>query len=385
MIRGRVRHCLAVALAWLVVPVPSTAAEVGVVADVTWGQPREAIAREIELLEATGVGWIRANANWKALEPDRPGVVDARVLAAYDYAVDRARAAGIEVLMPIADGVPYWASGDPEKRIDDQGERHWNETYPPADMADYGRIVRLVVDRFRRRGVHAYEIWNEPNLEHFWGSGPDPAAYVDMLRAGAAAVRAADPKATVVLGGLSENDVRYLDGVYRAGGGRLFDAVAVHPYTFGAPPLPEEARRGDRRRSLAGLGDIREAMVRHGDTAKKVWITEFGYSTTTEEGGVSEADQARYLRQAYAYVDRLPWVHSMFWYQARDDPLGGDGDGYADRFGLMTTDFRPKPSYYALRELAAPDRLPLAVPLAGGLLAALAVLVVLRRRRATRR
>ena len=384
-VRARVRHYLIVALASLAVPVPAGAAEVGVVADVTWGQARPAIDREIDLLQAAGVDWIRANANWKALEPDRRGSIDARVLADYDYAVDRARDAGIEVLMPIADGVPYWASGDPRKRVDEQGERHWNATYPPADMADYGRIVRLVADHFTRRGVRAYEIWNEPNLDDFWGSGPDPAAYVRMLRAGAAAVRSADPNATVVLGGLSENDVPYLEGVYRAGGGRSFDAVAVHPYTFGAPPVPEGQGRGDRRRSLAGLSDIRQAMVRHGDAPKKIWITEFGYSTTTEDGGVSEAEQARYLRQAYAYVNRLPWVHSMFWYQARNNPFGGDGDSYGDRFGLMTTDFRPKPSYRALGEVAARDGPPRGLPLAAVLLAALAALVVLRRRRRARK
>jgi len=53
----------------------------GVVADVTWGQPRADVDREIELLRYAGVRWIRANVNWAGLEPDRKGEVDEWLLA----------------------------------------------------------------------------------------------------------------------------------------------------------------------------------------------------------------------------------------------------------------------------------------------------------------
>ena len=107
---------LMAALAALVSVQAAQAADVGVVADVTWGQSHDDIDREIELLRAAGVQWIRANVNWAGLEPDRRGDVNEWLLAEYDYAVAQAHAAGIQVLMPISDGVPYWASADPARR-----------------------------------------------------------------------------------------------------------------------------------------------------------------------------------------------------------------------------------------------------------------------------
>jgi len=354
------RITVVAAVAALALTGAAQAAAVGVVADVTWGQPRADVDREIELLQAAGVDWIRANVNWAGLEPDRKGAISAGQLAEYDYAVDRARAAGLRVLMPISDGVPYWASGDPQKRVAADGKRHWNRFYQPANPADYGDIVRFVVDHFRVKGVHTYEIWNEPNHEWFWPSGPSPAAYVSLLKAGYLAAKAADSGATVLLGGLAKSDFEYLEGVYRAGGGGYFDAVAVHPYTYGVDPAvswngvnPGEDPQRISKNAFPAIREIKKTMDAHGDGDKQVWITEFGFSTTTQTGGVSEAQQAAYLEKAYAYVDRLPWVHSAFWYAARNSPFADDRDAYEDRFGLFATDWRLKPSYRALSEHAS--------------------------------
>ncbi|MGZ6640357.1 MAG: cellulase family glycosylhydrolase [Solirubrobacteraceae bacterium] len=358
---------LAVALmASLAMAPGASAAQVGAVADITWGQPRSAVVQEIAMLKAAGVRWIRANVNWAGLEAEGKGQISAGQLAEYDYAVDQARAAGLKVLMPISDGVPYWASADPHKYIDASSGRHWDRFYRPANMADYGDIVRYVVARYQAKGVHTFEIWNEPNTTWFWSSGPDPAAYVQMLKAGYTAAKAADPASTVLLGGLAKSDFRFLEGVYAAGGGAYFDAVAVHPYTFGVDPTVSwngvNAGEDPNRLSLncfPAIQEIKATMDAHGDAGKQVWITEFGYSTTTANGGVSKADQAAFLTKAYTYVERFPWVHAMFWYAARNSPYLADADNYEAQFGLMSIDFTPKPSYAALKAYAlahpAPD------------------------------
>ena len=359
-LRGRVAvAALAAALLGLTLAPPAAAAEVGVVADVTWGQPRADVDREIALLRAAGVRWIRANVNWAGLEPDAKGDVNEWLLGEYDYAIDRAHAAGIQVLMPIADGVPYWASADPEKHVDGQGNRRWEVTYRPTRPSDYGDVVRFVVEHFSARGVHAYQIWNEPNHERFWPSGPSAAEYVPLLRAGYGAVKTADPGATVVLGGLSKSDFYYIEDVYRAGGGAYFDAVAVHPYTHGVAPTAawngvhdwEDPQRISIN-AFPAIKEVRRSMVAFGDAGKQVWLTEFGYSTTTQDGGVSAATQAAFLTKAYRYVERFPWVKAMFWYAARNSPFHGDRDAYEARFGLVSTDWRLKPSYSALRSYA---------------------------------
>ena len=337
----------------------AAAAAPGAVADVTWwGQTRENIDRELALLDAAGVEWIRANANWNELENAGKGEIDESTLEQYDYAVDRARAYGIEVLMSISDGVPYWASSDPNKRIVD-GWRQYDPMYPPRLMSDYGDIVRFVVDHFSARGVRNYEIWNEPNHPRFWRPAPKARQYVKMLRAGYRGAKSANRHARVILGGLSLNDHTYLRQVYKSGGRRFFDAVAVHPYTATDPTVKWDGRqdgaKGSRKRlswkCFPALKEIRRTMKRRGDRRKKVWITEFGYSTAGE-WGVSEATQAAYLSKAFRYVDRFPWVKAMFWYHARDLPFGDDLEAHEANFGLLSNDFEPKPSYYALRAYA---------------------------------
>ena len=86
--------------------------------------------------------------NWAGLEPDRKGDINEWLLAEYDYAIDRAHEAGLQVLMPIADGVPYWASADPAKYVNGGGTPNWEVTYRPQRMSDYGDFVRFVVGHF---------------------------------------------------------------------------------------------------------------------------------------------------------------------------------------------------------------------------------------------
>ena len=99
-------------------------------------------------------------------------------------------------------------------------------------------------------------------------------------------------------------------------------------------------------------------MVAFGDADKDVWLTEFGYSTTTQDGGVSAATQAAFLVKAYRYVERFPWVKTLFWYAARNSPFYADADELRGRFGLATTGWGLKQSYWALRAYALdlPDR-----------------------------
>lgn len=67
--------------------------------------------------------------------------------------------------------------------------------------------------------------------------------------------------------------------------------------------------------------------------------------------GVSEQTQAKYLRQAFRFAGKRPWLKAMFWYTARDDPFRPEGHWEAHT-GLMTGDFRLRPSYHALASLA---------------------------------
>ena len=87
---------------------------------------------------------------------------------------------------------------------------------------------------------------------------------------------------------------------------------------------------------------------------KPFYLTEFCYSTDARRDAfvlaVSEADQARYLRQAYALLGKRAYrqVKVMLWFLVRDwqaDP--SDPDSLGVYTGVVDTEDRRKPSWYA--------------------------------------
>lgn len=334
-------------------PAPARAAEVGLVSDLTWSIPRDQVDKSVALMKGAGAKWTRLNVNWSAVERDGKGVINRGVMDEYDYAVKAARGAGIEVLMPMADGVPYWASADPQRRRDASGT-HYNVRYRPRSFSDYADFAKFIARHFAPLGVHAYEVWNEPNLKQFWPSGPNPAAFAEMLRAAYPAIKSADPSATVVSGGLSQNDYDFLRGVYNAGGRPYFDVAGVHPYTSNDPDKCWNEPGSDRKSpwSFCGLEEMHATMAAHGDGDKPLWATEFGWSTYTK--GVSQAAQSTYLLKGYKKLESYPWVEKAFWYGFRnvyylhDDPSNWDA-----QLGLVRSNYTPKPAFFAYKSYAA--------------------------------
>jgi hypothetical protein len=81
----------------------------------------------------------------------------------------------------------------------------------------------------RHDNVPSFEIYNEENVAQWWDG--TPAAYADVLRRGIAAVRAGNPEAEVLLGGMVFPDVNWLRAICGAGGpGRLVDIIPFHAY-----------------------------------------------------------------------------------------------------------------------------------------------------------
>jgi hypothetical protein len=328
---------------------------VGVVTDLTWYMSRADMDRSISMMRDAGVQWVRASMNWATLEPETKGVLDAWWMPELDYAIQKAQAAGLKVLMPVSDGVPYWASADPAKYTDGTGH-HWNKQWKAANFQNYADFTRTIVNRYKTFGVHYYEVWNEPNFVRFWPSGPDPADYTALLRAAYPAIKQADPSATVVMGGTSGNDYTFLQGIYSAGGGAYFDVAAVHPYTRNVDPTQCWYEPGTTRyakSAFCGIEEVRRTMLANGDS-RSLWLTEMGWSTASAAtDGVSEAVQADYLTKAFAKVEAYPYVANSFWYSFRNNWWTNDApaDLEAD-YGLVRVDFSLKPAYAAFRAYA---------------------------------
>jgi hypothetical protein len=366
-VRARVL-CLALAVSVLLIAavgaVPAGAAQPGTVPDITWGTSRADIDKTIALMKTAGVQWVRTAIPWNAIEPNRKGVYNEGFLADIDYAIRRCREAGIKVIVPVQDGVPYWASADPNKH-----DGSWQKTYHPRNYQDFGDFFAFIVNRYKGLGIHAYEVWNEPNLKRFWASGVSAAGFAQMLRAAYPAIKHADPSATVIMGGLSGNDHAYLASVYAHGGGRYFDAVGAHPYAWGDPTKCWTDGSGHKARdAFCGLQETRRVMVENGDRDKAIWITEMGWSTCSnaasgcQQSGVSQVQQADYTTKAFRLLDeRYGYVRVALVYNFRNDSwLHDDRGDWEAQTGLLTTHFTPKPAFaafraYALTKSSSPD------------------------------
>ncbi|HEX5692251.1 MAG TPA: glycosyl hydrolase, partial [Roseiflexaceae bacterium] len=251
----------------------------------------------------------------------------------------------------------------------------WNHgRNPPVDewIHDWGNYVYQIVARYGRGNgpIKYWEVWNEPNLTV---SGYETGLYeikdyARILNVARAAIKAADPNATIVLGGLasvwsyppSPTTYDYFD--YLAALGELgawsdFDVMAVHPYRLD-PPEGAPWRRDQQQTFPTELGRIDELMQHYG--AKPLWLTELGWATDRGRFGVSEDQQAQFLTRTYVMALAHPSVEKIFWYDFRNDSAPGapyDKPIYNERehefhFGLLRRAFPLDPNNPTLRKPA---------------------------------
>ena len=298
---------------------------------------------------ASGAKYARFFLLWSDVEPT-PGRLDPNALWAYHQQFPRLQAAGVKPVVVVL-GAPSWANGSSDRLV------------PPHNASDFGAFAGLLA-RDLRGLVGAYEIWNEPDETAFWHGTPDVARYSALLKAAYPEMKAADPAAEVVAGPTTGNDYAWIQGLYDNGAKGSFDAVGVHTDTACLDRGPSFFyREGGRigQYSFLGYKTVHDVMVANGDGSTPIWMTELGWSTTTKTcargkwagqkpGGVSEADQATYLRQAYHCLALDPYVQVALWFNIEDTSAT---DSELNRYGLLRADHSQKPSWAAFRDVAA--------------------------------
>jgi hypothetical protein len=311
------------------------------------------------MVQQAGFNWMKQQVEWSAVEV-APGQYDWGEL---DAIVNAGQQKGLKILLSVVHAPPFYRS--PASGL------------MPADNATFQRFMQALAARYAGR-VHAYELWNEQNLDREAGPGNvNPAGYLELLKAGYAGTKAGDPNATALLGATSPtganvpgsimDDVQYLEQLYAINGGEVrqyFDALSAHPSGFSNPP---DCTPDTPQCSLSGgwnnhpsffafyrVSQYRDVMVRNGDAAKKIWFTEFGYGSTTQPvagyeyaGFVTEQQQAAFLQRAFQKARELDYVGAMFvWNLNHQLAVGPTDEKWA--FGLIRSDWSPRPAYSAL-------------------------------------
>jgi LysM repeat protein len=303
-----------------------------------WWRP-ETADRDLQLIQQAGFGWVKQTFAWREIEGAGKGVYD---WSRTERIVSQAEQYGLRIIARV-DSQPQWAGGG------------FPTNGPPDRMKDYADFCQALAKRYKGR-IHAYQIWNEPNLQREWGNkSPSPADYTKMLKQAYRAIKGVDPSAWVITAGLAPTtrwdkvampDTEFVKGMYNAGAQAYFDALGAHGAGYRAPPEmdPGEVAKdanyynnGDpncpgppcRIYSFRHVEDLRQIMVNRGDGGKQIVILEFGWTSDarTESAyhwhAVSEDQKADYLVRAYQYAKThwSPWI------------------------GLMSLIYMPKPSW----------------------------------------
>jgi hypothetical protein len=330
--------------------------------------------RIIQAVKDIGFNWIKVQIEWKAFEPSKGSIAWGEM----DRIVNEVHGNGLNLLFSIVKA-PKWAR-PPNTDFSVEG--------PPANPQDYADFVGQVAARYCGR-LKAIEVWNEQNINYEWGNEPpDPGRYVQLLAAAYRAIKAACPQMIVVSGALTPagdvtiagqwravDDINYLDAMYQHGLKNYCDAIGAHPSGYNCPADgdwrtvtdPTAKFRGpfdNRHHSWCFRGTMegyRNIMLKYGDGAKKIWVTEFGWASVDGLGvgpapGYEYAadntaqEQAEWTVRAYQMARSWGWVGVMFLWNLNFAPVTGPQDEKA-AWSIVDQTWNPRPVYYALKNM----------------------------------
>ncbi len=324
---------------------------------------RELDLHDAPMMKAAGIDSTRRWFSWGEVEQER-GQYN---WASNDVAVAVAAAGGVRVL-PFLFGEPEWAARSDGHECGDDCL-----TYAPSSTATreaYADFVGAAVDRYGPDGefwdlhpeldylpIESWQIWNEQNSPSFFRPQVDPESYAALLEVAAAKIRAADPDAEIVLGGVfSARDTEegvlgsahYLSELYEVPEvADSFDAIALHPYAGRVPQV------------FAQVDAARQAAEQAGDGGVGLWVTELGWAS---DGKPSEnlvktpEGQAMALERSFGtLIDRREQyrLRGIYWYSWRDTEPGEAVCAWCAFSGLIGRDGQSKPGYEAMRTVAS--------------------------------
>lgn len=323
------------------------------------------VARAAEI----GVKWTRLGASWAGIEKQK---------GKYDFTeTDRGFATalrhGITPFVTLGSGNPLYtpiATYDDPKLAAIYGRRLSPPTGSAEAMRAWLAYVKATVEHYKDQ-IRYWEIWNEPNHEHYWGAKPDGKEYGRLVKETATLIKAIAPNSVILAGATAGLDAKFIDAFLSAGTEELIDIITFHQYGG----VPEE-------RIYKGI-EVRKVIDKYNPKIR-IWQGECGYpshSSTRDYRGRSPWGvniQAKWLlRQAFTDTFFLGAGLSNY-FKLVD--MGERGErpqrlpgapidrilGFPERGGsrvrtlgvnekclLSNPDFKPKPGYFAYQNLCA--------------------------------
>ncbi|MEQ8676715.1 MAG: SH3 domain-containing protein [Aggregatilineales bacterium] len=222
--------------------------------------PRHPVGRPADINALRGVKWARivfsAAASRETIQ---------QAFNVYDHQVNQYKSIGMNTLM-VLNQETFWGHGP------------WDHGNWERYAREFAAAIKLIVERYRGKGV-AYQIWNEGDIQGHSSIFVPAAEFAKVLRDAYAIIKATDPGAIVVHGGLAAgagDAVKYIADIRAALGGKLpVDAIGIHPYGQWTPNFGGTPNWGGWHGKLQDyMWHINRGMPRN----VPLWITEIGIS-----------------------------------------------------------------------------------------------------------
>jgi hypothetical protein len=236
----------------------------------------------------------------------------------------------------------------------------------PKQVGPYANFLTDLVERYGPHGtfwrtnspaspIRAWQIWNEPNITDYWPKQPFQKGYAQLLAAAHNAIKRLDPGAKIVLAGLPNASWAQLAKLYQVPGvKKLFDVVAIHPYTKDPQGVITILQRARHVMNVAG--DARKPII----ADELSWPSSLGQ--TIHNAGIdfatTEAGQASNIAHVLPLLvkNRVALNVSGFFYYtwAGFDDHNGRAFDFAGLFHFDRSDsvFTAKPAFTAFRKAA---------------------------------
>ena len=306
-------------------------------------------------LAAVGVKWIRIQSGWAKTEQQK-GVYD---FAWLDAIVNTLLDRGMIPWMCMCYGNSLYTEA--AKAV--FGSVGCPPIHTEEEKQAWHNYCVAVAKHFRGRVKH-YEVWNEPDGKWCWKHGVSATELGHFTIATARALREGDADVYVIGGSICANiaSTTYLHEAFLTGMADEIDALSFHEYTY------TEVNVEQKVRALRGLCNIhgKQLDIIQGESGSQ--SRPYGHGAV-RTGGWTPRKQAKQLLR-HAMADLLADVKFSSYFSCLDmmealNGTVGDKSSYQDYgyFGILGADFdengfatgeyTPKPSYYALQNLAS--------------------------------
>ena len=323
-----------------------------------------------------GARWTRHMVLWKQVEPRKGHIADLdRAVAGFNMLAD----AGFDVLPRLESANP-WAHDERINRMNSEAAAKgapmgdWTYFGMPTDIPAYRKFLTTVVESYDgdgkgdapglKKGVKYWEVENEWD----WRWKDTPERFVEFLKIAYETIKAADPEATVVLGGIS----KLAPDAFHAGllgesvdiGGKVvtpqtlerqpafqeeyplrtyvlehgypyFDAISFHQY--GRYPV------------IAKDVEYLRGIMRRRGYEKPLWMTEAGGPFTNAGETYSEDLQAQEVVKYYVTA-LASGVQVIFWSTYLPTPEWGTA---FTNTALVDAGRREKPAYRSYKVMTS--------------------------------